>query len=176
MGGIGHVCLQMSLLELTLAHIIWAFLDLDHDTGAIVTGGLDILPRINMAINIAEHKKAPLPIKAGLRDIRKALQEGLLDQRNLIVHGAQRFTETNETEFKMLRWPEPKRHQVLSGRDIHAVAEKFHGLVVIGVRVYDDIGTWRFGPQSSPQDAKDDRGGWLARVRLILAKLIHPRV
>ena len=51
----GSICFQWSALESLLAVVIWRLLKLDSDTGAIVTGGLDILPRINMAIALATH-------------------------------------------------------------------------------------------------------------------------
>jgi hypothetical protein len=84
---IGNVCHQWAHLEFLLAIVIWKLLHIDEDTGRIVTGGLDILPRINMGIALAEHLKAPPVLKRSLKDTRTALQDGLLERRNRAIHG-----------------------------------------------------------------------------------------
>jgi hypothetical protein len=55
---IGALCLQWSYLEYVIGAIIWKLLNLDIGVGTIVTGGLDLLPRINMAINLCREMKA----------------------------------------------------------------------------------------------------------------------
>ena len=52
---IGNIAAQWSHLEYKLAQTIWILLGLEEGTGKIVTGGLDMLPRINMAINLSRH-------------------------------------------------------------------------------------------------------------------------
>lgn len=83
----GSICFQWSALESLLAVVIWRLLKLESDTGAIVTGGLDILPRINMAIALAHHLKAKRHVTKLLRDTRTIIQEDLMKRRNLAVHG-----------------------------------------------------------------------------------------
>ncbi|WP_423352633.1 hypothetical protein [Phenylobacterium sp. VNQ135] len=79
---------------MNLAIIIWRLLNLpDADTGRIVTGGLDMLPRFNMAIALARHLKAPHEATAALVAARKAIQDGLDVQRNRAVHGIQYLEE-----------------------------------------------------------------------------------
>lgn len=159
MATIGGVCVQWALLELTLAHIIWAFLNMDEDTGAIVTGGLDMLPRVNMAINLAEHKRAPLPARKSLRSIRKAVQDTQLDRRNQAVHGAHRIADEGDgTILKMLRWPKEKRHQKVTGIDLYNLSVEIHRQVELADRIYEDIGVWLYGPKHGPEDAGDGRG------------------
>src|SRR4051812_27098227 len=102
MATIGNVCLQYSLLELTLSHVIGAFLDLADEKLAIVTGGADLKARLGMAIALADEMRAPYAIRQGLKNIRTDLKEkDLVQRRNQAVHGAQRTTGLNTT-FKML--------------------------------------------------------------------------
>ena len=84
---IGGVCLQWSYLELLIGAIIWKLLNLEIEVGKIVTGGLDILPRLNMAINLCRELKADKRIVRALVTARKQLQDGLLERRNMVVHG-----------------------------------------------------------------------------------------
>jgi hypothetical protein len=86
---IGNICAQWSELEYLFATTIWVLLKLDMDTGKIVTGGLDMLPRANMAINLARHRQAPKEILDALLTARKAIQDGLDIRRNRAVHGVQ---------------------------------------------------------------------------------------
>ena len=46
-----------------------------------------MLPRINMAIALGEEQRAPKPLTSGLRKLRKEIQDGLDETRNLAVHG-----------------------------------------------------------------------------------------
>lgn len=88
---IGNICFQWAHLEYLVALSLWSLLRIDHDTGKIVTGGLDLLPRVNMALKLAQHLKAPgLAIKA-LKEVRTALQDGLLEKRNTAIHGLRSF-------------------------------------------------------------------------------------
>lgn len=89
---IGNVCHQWAHLELSIAVVIWQLLGVDEETGRLLTGGLDIQPRVNKAIALAEHLNAPPQLKKALRQTRTALQDGLDERRNQAVHGA-RFTD-----------------------------------------------------------------------------------
>jgi hypothetical protein len=84
---VGLICRACSTIEYAVASVIWAMLELDPETGKIVTGGLDMQPRLNMAIALARHKSEPKELVASLETARKELQDGLLDRRNLAVHG-----------------------------------------------------------------------------------------
>jgi hypothetical protein len=79
--------MQWSNLEYQIAHCIWWMLRLMPETGKIVTGGLDMLPRLNMAINLARHLNAPKPLLDQLIATRAAIQDGLDIRRNKAVHG-----------------------------------------------------------------------------------------
>jgi hypothetical protein len=84
---IGNVCVQWSALEYQVAACIWMLLELDIETGKIVTGGLDMLPRLNMAINLARHLKAEKALIDCLVKARAEIQGGLDTKRNRAVHG-----------------------------------------------------------------------------------------
>lgn len=84
---VGNICTQWAYLEYLVANTIWWLLKVDRPTGMILTGGLDMIPRINMAINLARHLKADRRILEALEATRKAVQGGLADRRNIAVHG-----------------------------------------------------------------------------------------
>lgn len=84
---IGGVCGQWAALEFILANIIWKMLSVDKSVGRILTGGLDMLPRLRMAINLGRELKVPKPVLAALIEARSTVQDHLIDKRNLVVHG-----------------------------------------------------------------------------------------
>jgi len=84
---IGNICWQWAHLEYLIALAIWAMLRIDHETGKVVTGGLDIKPRVNMAINLGHHLRAPKEAIQALIDVRTALDDDLITKRNRAVHG-----------------------------------------------------------------------------------------
>lgn len=96
----GIICSLWSYLEYILSNIIWNLLSLDKEIGNIVTGGRDILPKINMAIALADRLNADRELRCALVDVRKQLQSGLQDQRNAAVHGVY---SSNETALKPRR-------------------------------------------------------------------------
>lgn len=88
----GNVCHQWSYLDLLLSKAVWHLLDLDKETGIIVTGGMDMLPRVNMGVALARHLKSDRRLLGALIDARKSIQgkgktDGLLYKRNRVVHG-----------------------------------------------------------------------------------------
>ena len=84
---VGNISTQWAYLEYLVANTIWWLLKVDKPTGMILTGGLDMIPRINMAINLARHLKADRRILEALEVTRKSIQGGLADRRNIAVHG-----------------------------------------------------------------------------------------
>lgn len=90
---VGNICAVWSSIEYLVALTIWELLHLDYETGQIITGGTDMLPRLNMAIALAEQLKAGRPLITALRSLRKTLQDGLDQRRNQAVHGVNRITK-----------------------------------------------------------------------------------
>ncbi len=123
----GSICFQWSALEHLLAAAIWRLLKLDQETGAIVTGGLDILPRINMAIALAHHLKAKRQVTTLLKDTRTVIQESLLKRRNLAVHGILVMDpETGDGIMEMHRGG--KRHHWMPVAELDALANEINAL------------------------------------------------
>jgi hypothetical protein len=92
LANIGLICVQWSAIEYTVSIIIWSLLNLEPQVGMIMTGGLDMLPKLNVAINLARHLKTDRAIISGLVAARKSIQDGLDTRRNRAVHGVQ-FSE-----------------------------------------------------------------------------------
>jgi hypothetical protein len=152
---IGNVCLQYSLLEISLAHVLWAMLDLDDERGAIVTGGADLKARLGMAIALAEHMRAPYEIKKRLKAIREDFRKkDLAERRNQAVHGAQRTTGA-ATTFTMLRWKKPRRNEEVPVESLYDLGRELNRLSEEAHKVFLAIGTWRFG-EGAEIDGADD--------------------
>lgn len=90
---IGLVAVQWSHIEVQFSHAIWYLLGLDAATGKIVTGGLDMLPRANMAIKLCRHLDGPKELLNALIVARKSIQGGLDQKRNQIIHGVHQSTD-----------------------------------------------------------------------------------
>ena len=85
---IGNICIQWSHLEYLAALGIWSMLHLDDKTGMILTGGLDLLPRLNMGHSLAVHLNAPKTARNTFKITRSAIQDqDIINRRNLIIHG-----------------------------------------------------------------------------------------
>lgn len=73
---IGHICLQWALLEHTVLALIAAAEHMPMPKVHIIFGGLDMLPRVNMAITLARQARWPQHLVKRIEVIRKALQHG----------------------------------------------------------------------------------------------------
>lgn len=87
MVAVGNICVQWAAIEQHVAATIWSMLGLSSRQGKIVTGGLAMLARVNMAIALGREKREPKELIDALVRLRKNLQDGLDDARNLAVHG-----------------------------------------------------------------------------------------
>jgi len=144
LSSIGHVCLQWSLLELTLLALLSNMEDMDIEKGEVIFGGLDIKPRVNMAISLGTRHKLPPPLLAELRAIRKVIQVDLMDRRNQAVHGAHGESELLGTyQLRMSRWPAPKKLQPVSYESMIALSEEIHRVQQRVYAVLTDMVDWR---------------------------------
>jgi hypothetical protein len=147
MASLGHISIQWALLEAILAHAIWALLILDYETGAIVTGGTDMLPRVNMAILLARHKKAPQSAIRKLESVRSALQNDLLDRRNQAIHGIHAdAADADKVKLVMLRWKHPKREQERSIADLDQISQDIRACQKDAEIALDIIWKWQLRP------------------------------
>lgn len=126
---IGNICWQWSMLEFSVAGLIWRLLGIDPDTGKIVTGGLDMIPRLNMAINLARHMKAPRYVTDELAKVRKAIQDGLDAERNRAVHGVN-FPPNSAGEFlvEMHRGKGPKTPVAVTTAELDNLGKRLNAL------------------------------------------------
>ena len=125
---IGNIAAQWSHLEYMLAQTIWILLGHDAETGKIVTGGLDMLPRINMAINLARHLNAPKPLTECLEKIRKELQANLIETRNSAIHGVQFNGPNGELEVEMHRGKGNRKRNPLPEKTLNQTGKRLYEL------------------------------------------------
>ena len=141
---IGHVCLQWSLLELTLLALLSDMEGIDLEKGEMIFGGLDMKPRINMAIGLARHHKLPRPLQNELTAIRKVIQKDLTERRNQAVHGAHGETDVlGSYRLRMSRYSAPKKLQSVSYEDMMALTEDIHNVQRRVYKVLNEMVEWR---------------------------------
>lgn len=140
---IGHVCVQWSRLEMTIFGLLITIEPMEWEKATIVFGGLDLLPRVNLAIALARHVKLPQRFVKRIEDIRRVLQkDGLSERRNQVVHGAHREMENFGTTLTMLRWKGERRSQTLSAKDINRIATQAYELGDSAWLLMADIREW----------------------------------
>lgn len=129
---VGNICRQWAYVEYLFSVVIWAALKLDRETGMIVTGGLDMLPRANMAINLAKHLNMDASIREALTNARATLQAGslsLVDKRNIAVHGLELRTQGTSSTMEVHRGKGAFREHEFGNdqlREIGAAVQKIH--------------------------------------------------
>jgi hypothetical protein len=140
---IGHVCVQWSRLEMTIFALLISIEPMEWDKATIMFGGLDLLPRVNIAIALARHEKLPIRFIKRIEEIRRTLQkDGLSERRNQVVHGAHRDMENFGTTLTMLRWKGERRSQTLSANEINEIAEQAYELGDNAWHLIADINEW----------------------------------
>jgi hypothetical protein len=125
---VGMICAQWAYLEYLFASAIWVTLNIPHDAGKIVTGGLDMKGRAVMAVRIAEERKKPRDLIAGLATAQKAVLK-LLNERNLIVHGTGELRPDGHTYYEVHRGPMRGEPQHVSLIRVHSLASAIDGIV-----------------------------------------------
>lgn len=126
---IGEVCIQWARLEMVLFHLICVVEPMELEKGYVIYGGLDMLPRATMALNLARQNKLHHTLTKRIEGIRKSLQNGLLDRRNQVVHGAHKGqVEGASVTLTMVRWKGDKRERKISATEISELAREIHEL------------------------------------------------
>jgi hypothetical protein len=98
MACIGFVCVQWALLENNLLGLLATAQNILIEEAAIIFGGLDMRPRLNTAILLAEHHKWLPPLQKRLKELRAAIDKAkLIDRRNMLVHGVHKEADKPET-------------------------------------------------------------------------------
>ena len=118
-------------------------------------------PRLNMAIKLTDEAKWPKHLTKPLRSIRKAVQGGIGEGRNIFVHGVhEALPEKGEFALTMIRLSPPKRRQIVSILDVADLISRIRELVNEAERVFRGYGVWQFGP-----DHKDDCREQIAQTK-----------
>ena len=143
MASIGHVCLQWARLEMFVLGAIAAIERIPVEKSEVLFGGMDLIPRLNMAVNLARHAKLPQPLVSRMDKIRKKVQSDLADRRNQAVHGAHRDWEGYEVTLTMVRWKGDRRSQRLTVNDIHNLAMEIHAVAEETYAAMEAVYAWR---------------------------------
>lgn len=155
LAGIGNICLRWALLEHTILCIIGMIVERPAERAYVRFAGLDMIPRINMAITLADEAKWPLRFTKRLRAIRKELQGGLADERNMFVHGAHDFGERDgEFRLTMSRWKGDRMRRTVTLLEASALGNRLSLLAQEGHSIFSDYGTWKFGPDAKQETAE----------------------
>lgn len=123
---VGYICATWSNFEAAIAQAIWIMLNLDDATGRIVTGGLDMRPRANMAVRLARHLKMPTEFTRALEDARASLDNGLMAKRNLAVHGIHHPRTQEDAMMLDLHRGKHKKPEPFTDTDLNAFAEELY--------------------------------------------------
>jgi hypothetical protein len=130
MATIGHICIQWARLESTLLGICAVLARTPPSEAFIIFGGLDMRPRLNMAVNLARHHKMERKLLDRLTTIRVTItKEKLDDKRNQAVHGAHSDSTTPQhVKLTMARWSGDKRDQEISIAELHKTGLRLNDL------------------------------------------------
>jgi hypothetical protein len=146
LAGIGNVCLQWSLLEHNVLFVILAIEDLPQVKGEIIFGGLDLRPRLGMALNLAVEAKLPKPLQKRISKLRDTLRdEDLYNRRNRVVHGAQRTSDDpHSIVFHIVRNKGNTKDENLDPLEIGVLGNRIAELAGEAWSIFQGIGAWKF--------------------------------
>ncbi len=123
---IGSICDQWSFVEYMLLRSMRKLCGFtDDEIGKILFGGLDMRPRVAMAIELARHFKAPAPFVTALIATRDAIDGGLLKRRNRAIHGVQFLYSDGELRVEVHRGKDRQRRE-LSAKDLWNLSNDIH--------------------------------------------------
>ena len=146
MAGIGAVCVQWAVLEQMVLGVIATVEDQRLERVYLMFGGLDLRPRLNMAIALASDRNIPSPIISRLKSIRSALgkPENLADKRNQAVHGLHADAGIPDSvRLTMARWGEPRRHEIITTRDLYDLQARLRELWIEAHDLQEAIFSWK---------------------------------
>lgn len=134
---VGNICHQWAYIEYLGALAIWSVLGVDYETGVILTGGVPIRARFDMAHKLANHLGAPPRAIAALEATKAALAGGLENKRNRAVHGVRFADEANPAnEFIEMHRGSPKGRHPQSNQDLRDLSAALDRL---GQKLYSEL-------------------------------------
>lgn len=102
-----------------------------------------MIPRLGMAITLAEEAKWPLHLTKRLRKIREDIQgrQGLAEKRNMFVHGAHEIGEGDgEFHLTMSRWKGDRTRTTVTSLEASELGSRLSLLAQEGHRIFSDYG------------------------------------
>lgn len=134
---VGNICHQWANIEYQLVLAIWAMLGIDQETGIILTGGVPIRARADMAVKLAKHLKAPEPALQTFKWIQKELESGIEDRRNLAVHGVRTANDSDSaSEFFEMHRGRSKGRNIQTNDDLLTLSKEISAL---GSRLHTEL-------------------------------------
>ena len=143
MAAIGNVCVQWSLVEHMLLSLIALVEMMPLPKVYRIFGGLDMIPRCNMAIGLMRDEKTPQYIMKRILAVRTELQNGLDKRRNQAIHGVHSFLDTDSVELTMPRWNPPAQKQVVTYGDLFDLGVSLHHLSDEICAIRDEFFEWK---------------------------------
>lgn len=124
--------------------VIGAFEGQETEETWLRYGGLDLLPRINLAIRLAEKPGKPAHFAKRIRSARRKLQgrQGLSEKRNEVVHGAHRSLDGQTATLTMTRYPEGNREIQVDPFSLNSLSREIHALANDVWELFQDIWEW----------------------------------
>lgn len=147
MACVGFVCVQWALLENNLLGLLAAAQNIPIDEAAIIFGGLDMKPRLNTAILLAEHHKWKPPLLKRLKELRDAIDKAkLVDRRNMLIHGV--HSDSDKPETFILYSPRKKgsaQREEWTVKDAHNIGLAIQAVALEAHAIFSAYGKWKFG-------------------------------
>jgi len=134
---VGNICRQWANIELHIALAIWCMMGIDSESGAILTGGLNMSSRVVVAIKLAKHLDAPSIAIEVLKATQKALDNDLEERRNQAIHGVT-FLHPNEPSTEIFEMHRGKRkgRQLLTNKDLNKLSNE---LAALGITLHREL-------------------------------------
>ncbi|WP_125925562.1 hypothetical protein [Halomonas aestuarii] len=120
---IGYVCFQYSYLDYLVSNIIWGVLNIDKEAGKIVTGSLDIRPRLDMAVELLKHYDTHHELKEFVNTMKNRIEgkNGIINKRNIVVHGV--FSSREGDPKVLVESHRSKRHRERAEMTVDEIRE-----------------------------------------------------
>ncbi|WP_422139677.1 hypothetical protein [Endozoicomonas sp. ALC020] len=86
---VGYICTQYSYFDYLISNVIWSQLSIEKDVGVMITGPMDIRPKIELAISLLDHYENSEKLRALLQRFKNnaSSENGFISKRNKIIHG-----------------------------------------------------------------------------------------
>ncbi|MFM5465820.1 hypothetical protein [Aeromonas simiae] len=125
----GYICTQYSYFDYLVSNVIWHILKIDKPVGMIVTGAMDIRPKIEMAISLLEHHDIENEIRSTLQKFKNnaSKENGFISKRNKIVHGI--FSSREGDSAVMVEAHRKKSHRERHEMDVEYIQQCYGEIV-----------------------------------------------